>query len=349
MRPTAAAILAPFLAAALSSAQIPTAPIPHNTPDLTLHSPDPHTSALVQARQLIDQNQLHAAEARLRDLLAANPPNPATIPATTPDAHYLLAFVLFREHRLTDSLAESTTAARFRSPTAAELLVVASDYILLKAYPQAEHWLRYALSLTPADPHLWYLLGRTQYSQDHAADAAQSFQQCLRLASPNPALPNLPSATDTVRAEYNLGLAEENLQHPDLARAAYTRAIADQASQPLKDPQPFLDLAILDLAQQHPAEALPLLEQATRLSPHNALAFEKLGLALDTLNRSTDAIRAFETAITLAPNAERPHFFLGRTLRRLGRTADANAQFHLAQELLGTHSDTATPNLDQQP
>ena len=294
----------------------------------------PH--AVDEARSLIDRNQLAVAELRLRAAIAATP--------SDADAHYLLAVVLLRTQRATDALAESTTAARLRAPDAAELLVVASDYVLLKAYSDAEHWLRYALTLTPADPHLWYLLGRAQYSQDHAADAAQSFGRALALTS-SAAAP----ARDAVRAEYNLGLAEEQLQHADRARAAYNRAIALEANQPVKDPQPFLDLAILELSQQHADQALPLLEEATRLSPRNALVFEKLGLALDALNRPTEAIAAFETASTLAPLAERPHFFLGRVERRLGRNDAAAAQFHLAQELLGTHSDTATPNIDQQP
>ena len=288
-------------------------------------------ATLAETRDLLAHNQLPAAEAQLRTAIAAAP--------NDPDFHYLLALVLLRLNRPTDSLAESTTAARFRSPTATELLVVASDYILLKAYPQAEHWLRYALTLTPADAHLWYLLGRAQYSQDHAADAATSFLQCLRLASPGAAA----TIKEAVRAEYNLGLAEEQLQHPNEARAAYNRAIAAQADQPIKDPQPYLDLGILDLAQQRPADALPLLEQATRLAPHNALAFEKLGLTLDALHRPADATAALEAAITLAPNAERPHFFLGRIERRRGHNDAAAIQFHLAQELLGTHSDTATP------
>ncbi len=284
---------------------------------------------LAEARHLLDHKQFPAAEAQLRAILRIAP--------SSADASYLLAYTLLCEFRATDSLAAYTTAAALRPPTAADLTAVASDYILLKAYSHAERWLRLALTQTPADPRLWYLLGRTAYSQDNAEQAAEAFRHTLTLSPRD------------LRAEYNLGLAEEKLGHPDQARSAYTTAIAWQAAQLLKDPQPYLDLGLLELHENHPDQALPALEQATRLSPENPLAFETLGLTLDALHRPDDAIRALTTAATLAPTAERPHFFLGRIQRRLGHIAEAEDQFRITQQLLGTHSDTVTPNIDPQP
>ncbi len=143
------------------------------------------------AHQAIDKADWSAAERALRQLLAVTP--------EAIEPHYLLAHVLFREQRPADSLAEYTAAAKLRMPTADELTVVASDYVLLKDYADAERWLRYATERSPANVIAWYLLGRTQYKLDHAQDAVSSFRRCLAL-SPN-----------NIRAEYNLGLALERL------------------------------------------------------------------------------------------------------------------------------------------
>ncbi len=257
----------------------------------------------------------------------------------SPDARFLLGLILFREGRPKDSLAAYTAGAGLRTPSAADLATVASDYILLKDLPDAEKWLRYALTLTPADPHLWYLLGRTQYNEDRNADAVASLQHALRLAPPN--------SPQALRAQYNLGLAFERLGRPADAIAAYRAAIAAQANQPEQDPQPFLDLGTLLLAQNHPADALPLLDQAARLGPDNPLVFQQQGLALEALNRLPEAVTALQRAAALAPDSEQPHFFLARILRRLGRTSEANTEYAIVARLLGTHSSVPTPNRDE--
>lgn len=284
---------------------------------------------LVASRHLVEHGQFLAAESSLGDLLHAQP--------AAAEAHYLLAYVLFREHRATDSLAEYTAAARLRDPTSGDLIVVASDYILLKSYADAEHWLLLATARTPDDPNAWYLLGRTQYNQDHASEAMASFQRCLRLRPHD------------VRAEYNLGLAYEKLQRPGDAIAAYKTAIEWQQHEPRQDPQPFLDLGMLLLSQQHPREALEPLRKAVEAGPSNPLAHQELGLALEALGQYAEAVAPLRRAAELAPAAEQPHFMLGRIYRRLGRSSEAAVEFASVAHLAGSHSDTATPNLEIQP
>ena len=256
--------------------------------------------------------------------------------AGSPDSSYLLGYVLFREQRTTDSLAAYTAAARLRQPTPDDLLVVASDYILLKAYADAEHWLRNVTQHSPDNVRAWYLLGRTQYNLDHAADAVTAFDRCLQLHPRD------------VRAEYNLGLAYEKLDRPDDAEKAYRNAMAWQQGDCVRDPQPSLDLGMLLLSRGQAEQALPQLREAVRLGPKNALAQQELGLAFEALARYTEAVAPLERATELAPAAERPHFFLGRVYRRLGQKQAAAAQFAEAGRLAGSHSEKATPN-DSQP
>ncbi len=306
-------VLAFVSGASLSSAQQTPA-----SPDLKI----------AEARRHLGLAQLPEAERDLRDALTLDP--------SATEAHFLLGYVLFRERRPADSLAEYNAAACLRTPTADELLSIASDYILLKDLADAERSLLFATAHYPADPALWYLLGRTEYNQDHNANAAHAFARVLELRPRD------------LRAEYNLGLAFERLGRMADAVGAYQTAISWQSNTPQPDPQPYLDLGSLLLRDGKHAEALDALGQAVRFGPRNPFAHQQLGLALEALGRYGEAIAPLQQAAALAPTAEQPHFFLGRVFRRLGRTSDSAREYAAAAKLLGSHSDAATPNPDSQ-
>ncbi len=272
---------------------------------------------------------LSLAEQELRAALVLNP-------AET-NAHFLLGNVLFLENRPQDSLAEYTAGARRRSPGVEELMTVASDYILLKDLADADKWLNYVVELDPSNARAWYLLGRTQYNEDHTVDAERSFKRVLAI-HPN-----------DVRAEYNLGLVDEKLQRPAEALTAYRTAIAWQSGKTTQDAQPYLDLGMLLASQNNAAEALPVLQDAVRYAPENPLAHQELGRVFESLGRYEEALGSLHRAVTLAPEAQQPHFFLARVLKRLGRNDEAAAEYAIVAKMLGSHSDTPTPNTDGKP
>lgn len=284
---------------------------------------------LANARFQVQRGELAAAEAILRKLLSK--------PEAPPETQYLLGYVLFRNQRFTDSLAAYTSGALLRSPSPGDLIVVASDYIGLRAYADAERWLLRATQQDGANAQAWYLLGRTQYNLDHADDALASFERCLRLKPRD------------LRAEYNRGLALERLSRTDDAIAAYRTAIGWETEEQTRDPQPYLDLGMLLLRQRRFQEALPPLQEAVDRNRNNPLAQQELGLALEGLGRLTEALTPLQRSAELAPEADQAHFFLGRIYRRLGRKADADAQFAVVDRLAASHSDVATPNRDRQP
>ncbi len=284
---------------------------------------------LAEAKQQLAQSHLPEAERQLRAALAVDP-------AST-EAHYLLGYVLFREDRAQDSLAEYTAGARGRPPSAEELITVASDYVLLKDFPDVAKWLNYALKLDPANARAWYLLGRTQYNQDQLADAQHSFERVLTLRPHD------------VRAEYNLGLVDEKMQRPGDAEKAYRQAIAWQSGLTAPDPQPYLDLGVLLLSRGSADEALGMLQEAVQYGPGNPLAHQELGRALESLGRYEEALVALRRAIALAPDAQQPHFFIARILKRLGHNQEANAEYAVVAKMLGTHSDSPTPNAESKP
>ena len=246
--------------------------------------------------------------------------------------HFLLGYVLFRENRPTDSLAQYTAAAALETPSVESLLTVCSDYILLSDYADAEHWLVYTAERFQNDHRVWYLLGRTQYRLDQAAEAVASYRKSLEL-TPH----DLPS-------QYNLGLALEKLGKPAEAEAAYRAAISLQRETGAPDPQPYLDFGLLLMSQHRYEGALTQLMTAAALGPKNAMVQQQLGLTLEALGRDDAAAAALQRAVSLSPAAGQPHLYLGRLYRRLGRKNDAAAQFAEAQRLYGTRSVQETPN-----
>lgn len=296
---------------------------------LAPQTPAEPTAQIAEARRHLSLAQLPEAENDLRtDLILA----PSSI-----EAHFLLGYVLFREHKPAESLAEYNVGARLRTPTSDELLSIASDYILLKDLGDAERSLLFATAHYPQDQALWYLLGRVDYNQDHNSDAARAFSRVLELHPRD------------VRAEYNLGLAWEKLGRSPDAISAYQAAISWQSNLPQPDPQPYLDLGSLLLREGKPDEALDPLQHAVRFGARNPLAHQQLGLALEASGRYQEAVASLQMAANLAPAAEQPHFFLGRIFRRLGRTSDSAREYAAASRLLGFHSNAVTPNADTPP
>lgn len=278
---------------------------------------------LVTARQLVMAGNAAASEHLLHDYIAKNP--------TSADAYFLLGYVYFREDKPKESLAAFTAGARYRYPAADDLKVVASDYVVLGDFPDAQKWFSKVTEERPSDADAWYLLGRTQYNEDQFADAIASFKKSLALRPRN------------VEAENNLGLAWQALNKSDNAAAAYRRAIAWQSAHPV-DAQPYLNLGVLLADQGHPRQAIPWLRQAAQLAPRNPRVHEELARALESSNRLPEAQHELEQAVALAPDASGPHFKLGRLYQREGLHTLAQQQFAICQKLYGTRSSTTTPN-----
>jgi Flp pilus assembly protein TadD len=283
---------------------------------------------LQTAHSFLDQKQYTEAEKVLREYLAQHP--------ASADAHYLLGYTLFRQDRPKDSLAEFTEGAKYQRPKAAELKIVAADYVVLADFTDADKWLTYVTSEAPDDADAWYMLGRTKYNENRFLEAIDSFQRTLALRPHD------------IKAENNLGLSYQGLNRTEEAKQAYQNAIAWQKDSPYKDAQPFLNSGILLLEQDQPSQALPYLENAAALAPHNPKVLEQLGRAYDLLGMREKARRALETAVALAPNASGLHYKLGQVYRSEGKNQLAQQQFDICARLNSTHSSIETPNPAEQ-
>ena len=281
------------------------------------------------AQRQLETADYAGAERTIADALVRDP--------ASADLLYLRGYLFFKEHRYDDSLASYTEAASHRGPSSDDLVVVASDYIVLKDYIDAERWLKSAVASAPQNASAWYLLGRTQYLEDHNDDALASFTQCLALRPRD------------LRALYNKGLAFERLGQVSQALTTYQTSIEWEKEAVANDPQPYLDLGMLLLAQGRGEEAVTSLQQATARGKSNPRCFQELGRALEATGHDAEAVQAYRTAIALAPNAQQPHFFLARLLRRLKQVQEADAQVEIISRLYGGSSGMETPNPESAP
>jgi tetratricopeptide (TPR) repeat protein len=255
--------------------------------------------------------------------LAANP--------SAADGHFLLGYVLFRDQKAKESLAEFTTGAKFRRPHPDELKIVAADYVMLSDYSDADKWFSQVVSETPYDADAWYLLGRTKYSESEFAAAISSFEHALALHP------------KYVEAENNIGLSWKELNNQEKAQAAFQAAVEWQGSVPV-DAQPFLNLGTLFAESGRPDDAISYLRKAESLSPTNPSVHEELGKAYLLINRLSDAQTELEKAIALAPDASALHYKLGQIFRKEGLLDRAQQEFATCERLNGTHSSSKTPN-----
>ncbi|MFL6306320.1 MAG: tetratricopeptide repeat protein [Candidatus Sulfotelmatobacter sp.] len=262
---------------------------------------------LLHAKSLLENASVPEAERLTRSYLESHP--------TSADAHFLLGLILFKEVRAKESLAEYTTAARYRDPSAYELEMVALNYVLLNDYMDADKWLSKSVQMDSHNWESWYYLGRTKYNENRFNEAVNAFQQALKLSPMN------------VKAEDNLGLSYDGLGRQQEAEEAYRKAIRWQSQLLQEDPGPYLDLGILLIDRNRPQDAIPYLRRASQISPHDPKAHEQLGKAYAGMGRLPEAQVELEKAVEASPNDGALHYVLGQIYRREGMKDKAQAEF----------------------
>lgn len=280
-------------------------------------------SPLIEARGLILAEKLSEAEERVSDFLKAHP--------ESADGHYLLGYVLFRQQKAALSLAEYTRGAKYRRPGAAELEVVASDYVLLKDYTDADKWFTQSLALDAANFRVLYYLGRTKYNENRFEEAVAIFGRCLEIDPKN------------VKAKDNLGLTYEALGRTDEAVAAYQAAIEWEAESSRRDSGPYIDLGTLLVDTDRAKDAVPLLRHALEISPNELRAHRALGKAYLRLDDLAKAQAELERCVDLDPQSAPAHFMLSQVYRKRGMNEEARRETQKYAALAGEHSTETGP------
>jgi tetratricopeptide (TPR) repeat protein len=278
---------------------------------------------LDSSRALVARGSLADAEKAVDQYLQLNP--------VSADGHYLKAEILFREKRPKESLAEFTEGAKGRRPYAREFGMIASDYVLLGDYADADRWFTEATTTAPTEATYWYLLGRTKYKELDYEAAAKAFDHALSLRP------------RYVEAENNRGLTLLALQKKGEAIEAFQHAIDWQGSAGT-DAQPYFNLGTTLIEQNKPIEGIAALNKAATLFQANPRIHEELGRAYLAQEDLASAQNEFETAIKLSPDISSLHFKLGQIYRREHMPDLAKREFAICEKLAGTHSSVATPN-----
>jgi Flp pilus assembly protein TadD len=316
------------------------------------NDPDPADPALAEPRSLLQQGRASQAEPLVRRYLTQH--------ADSAEAHFLLGLALFRQiqgqaaadagassspyaekivrgsamafrtEKAKASLAEYTEGSKYHAPSAADLKIVALDYVILEDYADADMWFTKMLSWTPSDSEGWYYLGRTKYNENRFAEAIQAFERSLNLDPQN------------VKAEDNLGLSYAGLGRNEEAFSAYQKAIEWQRNLLAKNSGPFIDMGSLLLDLNRSAEAIPYLQRALEISPQDSKSHELLGKAYSRLEQFPQAQVELEKAVELAPQNPNLPCMLGPVYRKQGLAEKAKLELDRCAALNGTHSSPET-------
>ncbi len=286
---------------------------------LQASQPDPE---LVAAQSLIDSAKLSEAESSIRKYLQAH--------AESADAHYLLAYVLFREGDPKGSLAAFEEGRRYRAPSALDMQVAGSDSFLMEDYSAADKWLSRSIEHNPRDATALYFLGRTRYNEKQFDGAVTVLARCLEIDPMN------------LRAAHYLALAYERLGKVENALKIYERVVPHNNGV-AADPGIFTDFGALLLSTGRATDALPYLEKGVGMAATDTRARRELAKAYISLNRLLDARTQLEHAVEMAPQEAPAHYLLAQVYRKQGLADQARAEEQKYTELSGSHSAPENP------
>lgn len=286
---------------------------------LQASQPDPELAA---AQSLVDAAKLSEAESTVRKYLQGHP--------ASADAHYLLAYILFREGDPKSSLAEFNQGGSCRPPGALDMQVAGSDYFLIEDYPTADKWLSSSVERNPKDATALYFLGRTKYNEKRFDEAAGVLARCLEVDAAN------------VRAAHYLALSYQQMGKVEDALKVYERAVALNSGL-TSDPGLFTDFGALLVSNGRVTEALPYLEKAVGMAGADTRARRELAKAYISLNRLTDARTQLEFAVEFAPEEAPVHYLLAQVYRKQGLADKAKAEEEKYTALSGSHSAPENP------
>lgn len=281
-------------------------------------SPGKTDAPVYEARALVNLRRYPAAEKVLCEYAKTH--------AKDAEALYLLGYILFRENKPQESLKIYTDAAAITNPKAADLKIVALDYVLLDDNTSAVRWLRKAVEFDPKNAEAWYFLGRSYYSASQFPEAENAFQRALD-ADPR-----------YMKAENNLGLVYEAENRSADALAAYERAIAWQQADAHRSEQPYLNRGKLLIEQNRAIEALAALREAINIAPNCPACHEALARALQRVGKNVEARTELKQALKLDPKNAGFHFELGRLYQKSGDIDGAKREFDLTRQMYGEKS-----------
>jgi tetratricopeptide (TPR) repeat protein len=174
--------------------------------------------------------------------------------------------------------------------------------------------------------------GKDLYKNDQVQQAAQAFQDALRLSP------------DLAEAHLRLGMAYAALDKKTEADESYKKAVElykKRVQADPKDAKSFFNLGEAHSLLHQDEEATRALRQATRLKPDDEEAFYQLGMSETRLAHYPEAISAFQKALELDPNDYRATDALETAQEGANRIKEGKKH---AEEMLKKQQENANAN-----
>ena len=140
----------------------------------------------------------------------------------------------------------------------------------------------------------------------------------------------------SAEALYGLGSVYLKQSKPTKAREYFERAAKAHASFPETLPNAWNNLGLLETQQGRTEEAIPLFEQALRLSPNNIIALDNLASAYRQQKRWDEARRVLEHALAVSPDNPEANYSLGMVY---AQTNDNRRAYDYLQRALTARPD----------
>ncbi len=151
-------------------------------------------------------------------------------------------------------------------------------------------------------------------------DYAQAIAELHRALAADPSLP---------KAHYDSGMADIRWEHWTDARTEFE---AERQLEP-NDPDTLYELGFVDLQESKTDDAAKLFTEVVAAHPDYANAQYELGKILLDRGQLKDAVPHLESAAKLIPDKDYVHYQLQAAYRKESRTADADRELAVYQEL----------------
>ena len=153
--------------------------------------------------------------------------------------------------------------------------------------------------------------------------AVTAYSKASELAPNNPSI--ILARASLEYAHKNTADAQKYIQQALALKPDYTDAMFLQA-------QIYVDSG-------DTADAIKEAQTASLASPNDASIFYRLGLLQYNNSAFTDAVSSFETSVVIDPTNVNARFYYAQSLKKVGRSADALAQFKILNQLVPNNKD----------
>lgn len=254
----------------------------------------------------IRQNQWQEVEPLLRRYLEDHPDSWR--------AHYQLGYILFRVHRIGESIKALAKSLELNIKNAEAHKILGLDFTVLSDYDRAEIELEQAAALKPDSAEIRYFLGRVYYTKNIFPLAKREFETALKL---NPTY---------MKAYDNLALTLEAIGENAAAVENWQRAIQVCEQQGLKSEWPYINLAAFYNRQNDTQQALHFSQQAVQKNPESGEAYFQMARAYRSRQEWERAAEVLQKAVKLSPYSADYHYVLSTVYRKLGKAKESQEE-----------------------